>query len=223
MKNKREESASTVERELNAYPLSADDEASSTTAVAPVQQGEGVNGRTMTSSMSMSSHSRETTPSSSLGGQAVDIAPFTEFFKKQREEGEVSKELRDEAMKILREWRSEWFVEDKRIRELKRKIKLLNNTATMDVPPSPPTPTEPNKSRGRAVSHGPIGNGNIKVVTELPQKRSVSKEADSSKATSPGSGGGRRDSITGPNGLTGSYWDISISEMGRGNRRKTRA
>jgi len=192
--------------------LSADDEASSS-AVVVVQGTE----RMTTSSISMSSQSRETTPSSSLGGQIVDIAPFTEFFQKEREGGKVSKEVRDEALKILREWRSEWYVEDKQIRELKRKIK--SHTAVhVDVPP--PTLTE-SKSRVRTVGRPPV-NAVVKVVAETP-KGSMTSDAESAKpsVTSPGSGGAR-DSITGPNGLTGSYWDISISEMGRGNRRKTK-
>jgi hypothetical protein len=191
---------------------SADDEASSSAAVVAQETG-----RMTASSISMSSQSRETTPSSSLGGQIVDIAPFTEYFQKEREGGKVSKEIRDEALKILREWRSEWHVEDKRIRELKRKIKSYT-AVHVDVPP--PTLTE-SKSRGRTVSRTPA-SGIVKALVETP-KGSTTSDAESAKpsVTSPSSGG-RRDSITGPNGLTGSYWDISISEMGRGSRRKAK-
>ena len=206
---------------------SADEEAESSNGGgngAGMVVQEGNNGVTTTSSVSMSSQSRETTPSSSLGGhQIIDTAPFTEFFQKERESGKVSKEIREEAMKILREWRSEWYVEDKRIRELKRKIKSFNAVHMVaDVPPSSPTES---KSRGRTVSRAPAVNGIVKVA-ETPVKgssvTSIEVETPSkSVVTSPVSRG-RRDSITGPNGLTGSYWDISINEMGRGNRRKSK-
>ena len=213
MRNNNRGEINVGENNVGELTPSADDEASSS-AVVVVQE----TGRTTTSSISMSSHSRETTPSSSLGGQIVDIAPFTEFFQKEREGGKVSKEVRDEAIKILREWRSEWYVEDKRIRELKRKIKSFT-AVHVDVPPS--TPPE-SKSRGRTVSRPPV-SGIVKVVAETP-KGNTTSDAESAKPSvaSPGSVG-RRDSITGPNGLTGSYWDISVSEMGRGNRRKTKS
>jgi hypothetical protein len=203
-----------VGENINVVELtpSADDEASSSAAVVAQETG-----RMTASSISMSSQSRETTPSSSLDGQIVDIAPFTEYFQKEREGGKVSKEIRDEAIKILREWRSEWYVEDKRIRELKRKIKSYT-AVHVDVPP--PTLTE-SKSRGRTVSRPPV-SGIVKAAAETP-KESTTSDAESAKpsVTSP-SDAGRRDSITGPNGLTGSYWDISISEMGRGSRRRTK-
>ena len=191
---------------------SAEDEGGSSSAVAIVQGNE------RTSSISMSSQqSRESTPSSSLGGQIIDVAPFIEFFQKERERGKVSTEIRSEAIKILSEWRSEWQVEDKRIRELKRKIKSCN-VLNEDAPP--PTPTVDVKSRARSSSSRTPVNGSKSVETP---KASTTSETDTAKPSvgSPGSGG-RRDSVTGPNGLTGSYWDISVSEMGRGNRRKSK-
>src|SRR5947207_9750691 len=106
MRNSRGEETS--RESVEEVTPSVEDEGGSSSAV-PIAQGDG-----QTSSISMSSQqSRETTPTSSLGGQIVDIAPFTEFFQKEREAGKVSKDIRDEAIKILREWRTEWQVEDK--------------------------------------------------------------------------------------------------------------
>ena len=172
-----------------------------------------------TSSISMSSQSRETTPSSSmLGGRVVDVPPFIEFFQKERSDGRISKEVRDEAVKILREWRSEWYAEDKRIRELKRKIKNYNS-AQGDVPLIPVVEARP---RGRPAHSRLAINGNQKVVET--EKTTTSAEPESTKKSrsrSPSSG--RKATVTGPNGLTGSYWDISVDDMGRGNRRKSKS
>ena len=207
MRNSRGEE--TNRESVEEVTPSVEDEGGSSSAVA-IAQG---NGRTSSTSMS-SQQSRETTPTSSLGGQIVDIAPFTEFFQKERETGKLSKEIRDEAIKILREWRTEWQVEDKRVRELKRKIKSFN-VLHGDLPP--PTPAVDVKSRGRSNSNRTPVDGTKSVDTP---KASTTSETDTAKPSvaSPSSGG-RRDSVTGPNGLTGSYWDISISEMGRGNRK----
>jgi len=193
---------------------SLDEEGSSSAVVVVRENGP-------TSSISMSSQSRDTTPSSSLlGGRVVDVPPFIEFFQKERSGGRISKEVRDEAIKILREWRSEWYVEDKRIRELKRKIRNYN-AAQGDVPPTPVVEVRP---RGRPPAHSRMTtmNGNEKMLET--QKTTASSEPDSTKnseSRSPSSG--RRASVTGPNGLTGSYWDISIDAMGRGNRRKSKS
>jgi len=193
---------------------SVDEEGSSSAAVAVRENGP-------TSSISISSQSRETTPSSSmLGGPVVDVPPFIEFFQKERSGGKLSKEVRDEAVKILKEWRSEWYAEDKRIRELKRKIKNYN-APQVEVPL---TPVVEVKSRGRPLHIRTITNGSDKAG-ETP-KASTSVEPDSAKQSeSRSASSGRRASVTvtGPNGLTGSYWDISIDEMGRGSRRKSKS
>jgi hypothetical protein len=193
---------------------SLDDEGSSS-AMVPVR------GNGQTPSISMSSPSRETTPSSSLGGHLVDIPPFIEFFEKEKERGKISREVRDEALKMLREWRSEWYAEDKRVRELKRKIKGYNIAHTDVPPPSPVTI----KDRGRSSISRTTTNGSGKgvdtpkqVVTvepETPPKRDSPKRSESGSESKE-----RRESITGPNGLTGNYWSVSSAEMGRGNRRK---
>ena len=193
---------------------SADEEGSSSAVVAVRENGP-------TSSISMSSQSRETTPSSSmLEGRVVDVPPFIQFFQKERSGGRISKEVRDEAVKILKEWRSEWFAEDKRIRELKRKIKNYN-TPQAEVPP---TPVVEVKSRERSLHSRATTNGSEKSV-ETPKTR-TSVEPDTAKQSESRSApSGRRSSVTvtGPNGLTGSYWDISIDEMGRGSRRKSKS
>ena len=191
---------------------SVDEDGSSSFVVAARENGP-------TSSISMSSQSRETTPSSSMfGGRVVDVPPFIEFFQKERNDGRISKEVRDEAVKILREWRSEWYAEDKRIRELKRKIKNYNS-AQGDVSLTPVVEARP---RGRPAHTRPVINENKKVVDT--EKTTTSAEPESTKKSryrSPSSG--RRATVTGPNGLTGSYWDISVDEMGRGNRRKSKS
>jgi hypothetical protein len=186
------------------------DEETSPSAAAVVQ----ANGHT--SSISMSSHSRETTPTSSLGGQ-IDIAPFIEYFQKEREGGRVSKEVREEALKILREWRSEWYAEDKRIRELKRKIKTYK-TSHVDVSPTNAVEV---KSRSRSsISRAALNEDEKSIETPKP---SASAEPETPETSEPHhSTTSRRESVAGPNGLTGAYWDISLSEMGRGNRRKSR-
>ena len=190
---------------------SADDEASPSAVIVMHENGH-------TSSVSRSSQSRETTPSSNLGGQIVHIAPFIEFFQKERQAGKVSKEVRDEAYKMLREWHSEWLTEDKRIRELKRKIKSCNSSQ-VDVLS---TSTTEVKSRARqSAIHLPVEEA-VKSV-ESPEADTSAEPESTQTRESRASPGTRKESVTGPNGLTGSYWDISIDEMGRGNRRKARA
>ena len=211
MRNPR--GAAEVSGESVELTSSVDEEGSSSAVVAVKENGP-------TSSISMSSQSRETTPSSSmLGGPVVDVPPFIEFFQKERNGGKISKEVRDEAVKILKEWRSEWYAEDKRIRELKRKIKNYN-LPQVEVPL---TPVVDVKSRGRSLHIRTTANGSDKA--EETPKASTSVEAESEKQSeSRSASSGRRASVTatGPNGLTGSYWDISIDEMGRGSRRKSK-
>ena len=189
----------------------ADEEGSSSAAVAVRENGT-------TSSISMSSQSRETTPSSGLmGGHVVAVPPFIEFFQKERSAGRISGELRDEAVKILKEWRSEWYAEDKRIRELKRKIKTYNATQ-MDVPPTPVVESKPHK---QPIHNRTASNGSDRPM-ETPKTGTSSEPNSAKQSESRSTSSARRKSVTGPNGLTGSYWDISIDEMGRGNRRKSK-
>ena len=192
----------------------ADEEASSGTVA--VLRGNG-----RSSSLSISSQqSRETSPSSTLGSAALaDDAPFIEFFKREKEQGGVSKEVKDEAMKILREWRTEWLAEDKRIRELKRKIKARSGTQS-DVPPTPTSPEA--KSRGRPKLDRPSVESNTKSVDSSKTASPGAKESDTCPSDKSNSES-KRDSIAGPNGLTGNYWNTTDVEMGRGNRRKSKA
>ena len=186
---------------------SADDEASSS-GVAAVQ----INGRTSTTSMS--SQSRETTPQSSLGGNVVAIPPFIEFFHKERESGKVSKEVRDEALKILLEWHSEWAAEEKWVRELKRKIKN-HHASHVEVPQATVVEIKPkarpSTSRPQTVESGKTVSAPMTSATAQPETPKPSESRPNL--------GGRKDSVTGPNGLTGTYWDLSTQDMGRGRRK----
>jgi hypothetical protein len=145
--------------------------------------------------------------------EVVEIPPFVTFFQQEREAGRLSSSARDQALETLREWHAEFVLEEKRVRELKRKIKAhvptnaeTASTAVTDV-----------RSRGRQS----IGRGTVigSSKNEATSRRTVSGERDEEKQSEHGSSE-RRISVTGPNGLTGSYWDITIDEMGRG-RRKT--
>jgi hypothetical protein len=180
-----------------------EDEASFNTALVTQRNGQG-------QSMSTSSQSRETTPSTVA--EVVDIPPFIMLFQKERESGKVSNESRDEALKTLREWHAEFLVEEKRMRELKRKIKLYSaNNGETAV-----TSVNDHKSRGRPSLGRGVGGGVSKVESNPKRtsgERDGEKHADQRE---------RRASVTGPNGLTGSYWDIPTDEMGRGSRRKTK-
>jgi hypothetical protein len=188
----------------------------------------------LVSTASVSSHSnnsRETTPSTLGGGSggSGEIPEFITFYQRQREAGKVKLEVREEAMKVLREWRQEWMVEDKRVRELKRKIKnYIAVPQQVDVPASAPTTTTTTdgKSRGgrttgtsRSSPTAITGKG-METPTGIVEGNEKSRSESPSRSRSMG---GRRESITGPNGLTGSYWDIPVDEMGRGSRRKTKA
>ena len=191
----------------------ADEEVSSSTVFVPRGNGRS-------SSLSISSQqSRESSPSSTLGSSALaDDAPFIEFFKREKELGGVSKEVKDEAMKILSEWRTEWLAEEKRIRELKRKIKARSVTQS----DAPPTPTSPEaKSRGRPKSDRPSVESNTKSVDSSKVAGPGANESDKSPSDKSNSEI-RRDSIAGPDGLTGSYWNNLDVEMGRGIRRKSK-
>lgn len=186
---------------------SADDEASSS-GVAAVQ----INGRTSTTSMS--SQSRETTPQSSLGGNVVAMPPFIEFFHKERESGKVSKEVRDEALKILQEWHSEWAAEEKRVRELKRKIKN-HHASHVEVPQA--TINEMKPKRRPSISQPPMVESGKTVST--PKTAATAQPETPKRHELRPNLSGRKDSITGPNGLTGSYWDLSTQDLGRGRRK----
>lgn len=192
---------------------SADEEGSSGIVVS-------ARGKGRPSSLSISSQqSRETSPSSTLDSAALaDIAPFTEFFQREKEQGGVSKEVKDEAMKVLREWREEWMSEEKRIRELKRKIKA-RNAMQSEPPPTPPTPEV--KSRGRTKLDRPSVESNPKSVEWSKATSPGAKES----ARSPSQGSNpenKKEIVAGPNGLTGNYWTSMESEMGRGNRHKSK-
>jgi hypothetical protein len=193
---------------------SADEEGSSVTAVAPHGTGRP-------SSLSISSpQSRETSPSSTMGsGALVDVAPFIEFFKRERERGGVSTEVKDEAIKILREWRTEWLTEDKRIRELKRKIKA-KNVIRSDALPTPTTPEA--KSRNRPKLDRLSAEANPKSVESSKATSPGAKDSAKSAADTSNNENGPMDRVAGPNGLTGSYWNTTGGEMGRGNRRKSK-
>jgi hypothetical protein len=190
---------------------SADEEGSSGIVVS-------ARGKGRPSSLSISSQqSRETSPSSTLESAALaDIAPFIEFFKREKEQGGVSREVKDEAMKVLREWREEWMSEEKRIRELKRKIKA-RNAMQSDAPPTPTTPEV--KSRGRAKLDRPSVESNPKSVesSKAPSPGDKEPARSPSESSNPES---RKEAVAGPNGLTGNYWSTMESEMVRVNRRK---
>jgi hypothetical protein len=188
---------------------SVEDEISST--VVPVPE----NGRT--SSTSLSSQSRENTPSSCTEG-IIDTPVFITRFQKERETGKVTAQMRDEAKELLREWRMEWQAEDKQVRELKRKIKSFNAT-NVELPPISVEP----KSRGRSTVSRAQATINDKGI-ETPKRTASGEHDPGTRSESRSRSLGRKDSLTGtgPNGLTGSYWDIPIDEMGRGSRRKSK-
>jgi len=192
---------------------SADEEGSSGIVVS-------AGGKGRPSSLSISSQqSRETSPSSTMESAALaDVAPFIEFFQREKEQGGVSKEVKDEAMKVLREWREEWVTEDKRIRELKRKIKA-RNVMQSDAPPTPTTPEV--KSRGRAKLDRPSVELNPKSV-ESPKATSPDAKESARSPSESSNPESRKEAIAGPNGLTGNYWNMAEGEMGRGNRRKSK-
>ena len=211
MKNSKAGGGDNIRQRIEFTP-SADDEASSSVIVPGRGNGQA-------SSVSFSSQSRETTPSS-LGVAIVDIPPIIRFFQKERENGRISKEVRAEALKMLREWHSEWYVVDKRVRELKRKIKAHN---AIHAERSSPTASTPVKERGSLSSKEPIDESTKSV--DLSQTVPVGEpetpiEGNPERSQSPTRS--RRSSVAGPNGLTGAYWNVAVSEMGRGNRRKTK-
>ena len=187
--------------------------------------------RQVVSTASLSSHnnSRETTPSS-LAGEAGETSAFIAFYEREREAGRVKAEVREEALQVLREWREEWIVEDKRVRELRRRIKSYTATAAaaavgggVQVDVSSGTADGKGRSRGRTSTMGttrssPTG-GRMEVSSAEMEEGTVKARSESpSRSRSVG----RRDSITGPNGLTGTYWDVPLDEMGRGSRRKSK-
>ena len=208
-RSQRTRTESETMREMIEVTPSVDEDATST--VIPDRSRHG-----RTSSLSMSSPSRETTPSSSLATLTVDIPPFITLFKQERERGRVPAEIKQEALKILRNWREEWCAEDKRVRTLKRRIKSHTAVAQTDV-----APTSGVEERGRVSSVVGRREGN-RAGTDS-SKKVVLQEVSKSPESSSGSGR-RRDSVTGtgPNGLSGSYWDIQVDQMGRGSRRRAK-
>ena len=188
---------------------SVDDDTGSTGVPVPE------NGRT--SSISISSQSRENTPSSCTEG-IVDIPVFITLFEKERETGKVTAQMRDEAKELLQKWRMEWQAEDKRVRELKRKIKSFNAANAVELPRI----SVERKSRGRSTVSRAQATINDRGI-ETPKQTASGEYDPRTRSDSRSRSLGRRDSLTGtgPNGLTGSYWDIPI-EMGRGSRRKSK-
>jgi len=174
-----------------------------------------------TSSVSISSPSRETSPSSTsmiAGSHIVDIPPFIALFEREREKGRVSKEIREEALKMLRDWRVEWLAEDKRARELKRKIRVKTIAQSESA-----TPRDPQGKARTSTSPIVVQRERSRSASDTPKKVEVQEVVVTSPEATSGSGK-RRDSITGtgPNGLTGHYWDIQMDQMGRGARRRTK-
>lgn len=197
-------------REMIEVTPSVDEDATSTVVPDRTRHGR-------TSSLSMSSPSRETTPSSSLATlTTIDIPPFITLFKQEREKGRVPVEIKQEALKMLRDWREEWCAEDKRVRTLKRRIKSHTAVAQTDVAPASSV-----EERGRVSSV--VGRREGNRTGAETSKKVVLQEVSKSPESSSGSGR-RRDSVTGtgPNGLSGSYWDIQVDQMGRGSRRRTK-
>jgi hypothetical protein len=192
---------------------SVEDETSS--VVLPVPE----NGRTP--SASLSSQSREETPSSYTEG-IVETPAFIIRYEKERETGKISAQMRDEAKELLREWGMEWKAEDKKVRQLKRKIKS-QNAANGDRHPG--EAKSRGRSRGRSkrsVSRAPavLIQETVESLKRIENDENELGPLSESRSRS----SGRRDSLTGtgPNGLTGSYWDIPSDGTGRANRRKSK-
>jgi hypothetical protein len=193
---------------------SVEDESSS--AAVP----EPVNGRTP--SASLSSESREETPSSYTEG-IVETPAFITRYEKERDTGKISTQMRDEARELLREWGLQWQAEDKKVRQLKRKIKSQN---AVNGDRHPVEAKSRGRSRGRSkrsVSRAPAVV--IQETVESPKRIENDENEPGPLSESRSRSLGRRDSLTGtgPNGLTGSYWDIPSDGMGRGSRRKSKA
>lgn len=205
-RNSRGETNTVASMEVTPF---VEDETSS--IAVPVAE----NGRTP--SASLSSQSRDNTPSSYTEG-IVETPIFITRFEKERETGNVSSQMRDEAKSLLREWRMEWQAEDKRVRELKRKIKSYN-AANVDRQPVEA------KSRGRSRKRPSPDRPPAVVTVESPKQTGKDEDEPGPLSESRSRSSGRRDSLTGtgPNGLTGSYWDIPTDGMGRGSRRKSKA
>jgi hypothetical protein len=185
-------------------------EGSSTGDIAGGGMSKGGDASISTGSVSSHDvHSRETTPSN----HGEEIPEFITFYEKRREEGRITGDIREQALQVLRQWRQEWLGEDKRVRELKRKIRNLN-AQQMEIPSAVQVPvaTAESKSKGTGGTGSVDGEAGDKGVEGESRSESPSRRRD-----------GRRDSITGPNGLTGSYWDVPLDEMGRGSRRRTKA
>jgi len=194
-------------------PLSVDEESHNTIVVA--------GGSGSLPSVSVSSPSRDTTPSSSTLAQLGDIHPFIQFIEQERGHGKLSQDLKAKAWKMLRDWQTEYSAEEKRIRALKRKIRDLSRPPSQSSPPPAPKSKRRDKSQTKStrVSESPSVE-NDKVQKQVEEETVEVQEKSTEAFVTPTRPAPRRDSVTGPNGLTGSYWDISTSEMGRGSRRK---
>ena len=192
---------------------SVDEESSNTIVVA--------GGSGSPPSVSISSPSRDTTPSSGNLAQLGDLHPFIQFIEQERGHGRLSQDLKAKAWKMLRDWQTEYSTEEKRIRALKRKIRDIHRPSVQSS--SPPAPKsrrqEKSKTKSTRVSESPSVE-NEKVEKQMEEDTVEVQEKSTEPFATPTHPAARRDSITGPNGLTGSYWDISTSEMGRGSRRK---
>jgi hypothetical protein len=194
------------------------DEGGSSVAVASRDEVGRISGS------STSIASRDTTPSSNTMSQ-IEVPEIIISFERERTKGIVTGPFKEEALKALQRWRAEWKVEHKKVRKLMREIKM-NHITQLETPreeivrlnAAPPRSSE----RTRRMSN---------IVVQRERSRSTSNTSKTvetqevSKSPESGSGfGRRRDSVTGtgPNGLTGHYWDIHIEEMGRGARRRTK-
>ena len=207
------ERASEVNRDTAQVSPSADEESPNTIIVA--------GGSGSPPSGSMSSPSRDTTPSSTTLAQLGDIHPFIQFIEQERGRGTLSQDVKAKAWKILRDWQTEYSAEQRRIRELRRKMREMNRPSGQSSPPpaGKPRRQEKLKTKENSVSGSPSAENS---KAEKPTEVMEVQEENSGQVVTPVRVAARRDSsVIGPNGLTGSYWDISSNEMGRGSRRRT--
>jgi hypothetical protein len=167
-------------------------------------------------------HKSEGTTNSSRAGSPVgssrpepDLDPFVAVFEQAHQEGAITNELRTEAIALIRHNYAEWVRVNRHLNILKRKIKQLRNPMEGNSPGRPGRKAK----RGTGRRGRPLGsNGSPrKVVTSMVGPEPVS-------APGMGTAHGRGNLTgTGPNGLTGSYWDIPVEQMGKGARRKSKA
>jgi len=185
----------------------------------------------MESVASSRDHIASSTPSSRTPSQSrspghipreTDLHPFVAIFEQAHENGSITNDLRAEAIALIRQNYSEWVRVNRHLNILKRKIKQLQNPNTETESPSK-GPKKVKKRRGR-----PPGVGSPKKIVTGPETTVAVEEAskapqEQQQQMTSGSGHGKSDLTgTGPNGLTGSYWDIPVEQMGRGARRKSK-